>query len=320
MNIFTFFYRLTIFIACMSISGIVLAAPAKVPLALLINVEGDVSVSKDGHKFFPVTTKERFIMDGHHVQTGANGKAELIFLQKDTMCGIQPDSHIEILNGYIKKVTGKFTDLESSEKILEDIDREYLHAMKYTISRKSKSKKDKIDMSLPKSISACKAFPLLIWENCGQEYNYRLTVGSNKFDVPPSKDAVVRFSLPEIKPGEYEYSVEVLKAGEIIYKPRRTATLTILADDASKPLLASKALIEKKAQGNLLLLGMRLEQNDIESAAYDAYDRYFQTHPDENEMRPFFIRACHNLKLKDLKMDQLLLFSPEGAGGRGLSR
>ncbi|CAN8141979.1 hypothetical protein THIOSC15_3350001 [uncultured Thiomicrorhabdus sp.] len=113
------------------------------------------------------------------------------------MCEIQPDSHIEILNGYIKKVTGKFNDLESSEKVLEDIDREFLQAMKYTICRKSKKKKNKIQIKLPKSISVCKEFPLLIWKNCGEEYSYRLTIGSNKYDVPCSKDTVVRFSLPE---------------------------------------------------------------------------------------------------------------------------
>ena len=304
----------------MAIPGIVFSSPTKVPLALLINIDGDVSISKDGHKFFPVNTKERFILDGHHIQTGANGKGTIVFLQQDNMCEIQPDSHIEILNGYIKKVTGKFKDLESSEKVLEDIDREYLQAMKYTICRKSSRKKDKIDVKLPKSTSICKEFPLLIWENCGEEYSYRLTIGNNKYDVPASKGNVVRFSLPDVKPGEYEYGVEVLKDGEIIYKPKRTKTLKVLSGDSIKSLLTAKGLIDKKVQGNLLLLGMRLEQNDIGGAAYDAYERYFNDHPGENEMRPFMIRACHNLKLKDLKMDQVELFSPEGAGGRGLSR
>ena len=134
------FFRLTLLLAFMSIPGLVLASPSKVPLALIINIEGDVSISKDGHKFFPINTKERFILDGFHIQTGANGKGVILFLQQENMCEIQPDSHIEIINGYIKKVTGKFNDLESSQKVLEDIDREFLHAMKYTICRKSKRK------------------------------------------------------------------------------------------------------------------------------------------------------------------------------------
>jgi hypothetical protein len=304
----------------MSIPGLVLASPSKVPLALIINIEGDVSISKDGHKFFPINTKERFILDGFHIQTGANGKGVILFLQQENMCEIQPDSHIEIINGYIKKVTGKFNDLESSQKVLEDIDREFLHAMKYTICRKSKRKKEKVSVKLPKSISICKAYPLLIWKNCGEEYSYRLTIGNNNYDVPSSKDAVVRFSLPDVKPGEYEYGVTVLKDGEVIYKPKRTKTLIVLSDDKIKPLLNAKSLIDKMANGNLLILGMRLDQFDIGGAAYDAYERFFKAHPDENEMRPFIIRACHNLKLKELKMDQVELFSPEGAGGRGLSR
>ena len=161
---------------------------------------------------------------------------------------------------------------------------------------------------------------MLIWKNCGEEYSYRLTIGNNNYDVPSSKDAVVRFSLPDVKPGEYEYGVTVLKDGEVIYKPKRTKTLIVLSDDKIKPLLNAKSLIDKMANGNLLILGMRLDQFDIGGAAYDAYERFFKAHPDENEMRPFIIRACHNLKLKELKMDQVELFSPEGAGGRGLSR
>jgi len=319
MNFFKCFLRLMIIGACLGIFGTVYATPPKVPLALLINIEGKVTLSKHGHKFFPIETKERFIMDGYHIQTGANGTGVIIFLQQDQMCKIEPDSHIEIINGYIKKVTGKFQDLPSSEKVLEDIDREYLDSMKYTLARKSSNKK-KIKVALPRSVSVCKDYSLLIWDNCGPEYSYRLTVGSNTYDVPASKDNVVQFTLPELKPGEYKYGVEVLKDGEVVYKPKRTKKLEVLAEDALADLKTATALIDKIAKGNLLLLGIRLEQHDINGAAFDAYNQYFKAHPDENEMRPFFVRACHSLKLKEMKLEQISLFNPEGSGSRGMSR
>ncbi|KPA18501.1 conserved hypothetical protein, secreted [Candidatus Magnetomorum sp. HK-1] len=319
MNFLITFSRLMIFFACICTSGIVFANPTKVPLALLINLEGSVSISKDGHKFEPVT-KDSFILDGYHIQTGADSKGDIIFLQQDTMCQILADSHIEIINGYIKKVTGKFKDLDSSKEVLKEIDREFLNALKYTISRKSKKKKGKISVKLPKKSAISKEYSILIWESCGPEFTYRLTVGSNTYDVPASKDTVVRFKLPELKPGEYEYGVEVLKAGDVVYKPKRPKTLTVLSDNDLKDLISAKSLIDKIASGNLLLLGLRLEQFDMNSAAYDAYDRYFKVHSDENEMRPFIIRACNSLKLKESKMEQINLFSPEGSGARGLSR
>jgi len=299
--------------------GFAFATPAKVPLALLINIEGKVELSKNGQAFKEINTKDRFILDGYHIQTGADGSGTIIFLQQENMCKIEPNSHIEIINGYIKKVNGKFQDLPSSEKVLEDIDRQYLHAMKYTMSRKSSDKK-KVDVTLPRSLSICKDFPLLVWENCGSEYTYRLTVGSNTYDVPATQDNVVRFTLPELKPGQYKFSVEVLQGGEIVYKPKRTKKLEILADDAIAGLKKAKDTIDKIAKGNLLLLGIQLEGADINASAFDVYDRYFKAHPDDNELRPFFIRACHSLKLKDVKMDQINLFNPDGSGSRGLSR
>jgi hypothetical protein len=319
MSYFNFFSRIMGILVLINMSGIVFATPPKVPLALVVGVKGKVELSKNGQTFQIINTKERFILDGYHIQTGADGSGIIIFLQQDHMTMIEPNSHIEIINGYIKKVNGKFKDLSSSEKVLDDIDRQYLHAMKYTMCRKSNGKK-KIRVKLPRSMSVCKDFPLLVWENCGGEYTYRLTVGSNTYDVPASSDKVVRFTLPELKPGKYKYAVEVLKGGEVVYKPKRTKKLEVLADDALATLKKVKTTIDKIAKGNFLLLGMRLEELDINAAAYDLYDRYFKAHPDENEMRPFIIRACNSLKLKSIKMEHINLFNPAGAGSRGLSR
>ena len=216
-------------------------------------------------------------------------------------------------------MNGKFKDLPSSEKVLEDIDRLYLHAMKYTMSGKSGGKK-KVRIKLPRSLSVCKDYPILVWDNCGSEYSYRLTVGSNTYDVSASKEKVVRFTLPDLKPGEYKFAVEVLKGGGVVYKPKRTKKLKILADDALADFIKTKETIDRIAKGNLLLLGMRLEELDMNAAAYDVYSQYFNAHPDDNEMRPFFIRACHSLKLKDMKMEQIHLYNPDGSGSRGLSR
>ena len=299
--------------------GIAFATPPKVPLALLINIKGKVELSKNGQSFNDVLTKDRFILDGYHIQTGADGSGTIIFLQQDNMCKIEPNSHIEIINGYIKKVNGKFQDLSSSEKVLEDIDRQYLHAMKYTMSRKSSGKK-KISVKLPRSLSVCKDFPLLVWNNCGKAYTYRLTVGTNTYDVPASEDKVVRFTLPELKPGKYKYAVEVLKGGEVAYKPKKAKKMIFLAEDELTVFQKQRKTIDSIAKGNLLLLGMRLEKLDINGGAYDAYERYFNVHSDDNEMRPFFIRACHSLKLNELKLEQINLFNPEGSGSRGLSR
>jgi len=319
MNYFRTFLRLTICLVFIFTSGIAFANPPKVPLGLVINLKGTVSISKDGHKFSPIT-HDSFILDGYHIQTGANSQGDIIFLQQDKMCRILSDSHIEILNGYIKKVTGKFEDLESSQNVLKDIDREFLNAMKYTMSRKSKKKKEKIKVKLPKKVSVSKNYSMIAWESCGPEFTYRLTVGSNTYDVPSSKTSAVCFKLPELKPGDYKYGVEVLKAGDVVYKPKKTKTLTVLAESDLKDFNNAKSLIDKIAAGNLLLIGLRLEQLDMNGAAFDAYNRYFQVNSDENQMRPFLIRACHSLKLKNAKMEQIQLFNPEGSGARGLSR
>jgi len=316
MYYFKFFIRVMCIWVLFNVFGIAFAA---VPIGLLIDVKGKVEISKNGQSFEVVHTKDRFLLDGYHVQTGDDGSGIIIFLQQDNMCKIEPNSHIEIKSGYIKRVNGKFQDLPSSEKVLEDIDRQYMDSLKYTMPRKSGGKK-KLQLKLPRSLSVCKDYPLLVWNNCGAEYSYRLTVDSNSYDVPASKDKAVHFTLPELKPGKYKYKVSVLKDGEVVYKAKRSKKLEVLADDVVEALKKTKEKIDKIAKGNLLLLGMRLEEHDITAAAYDAYERYFNAHPDDNEMRPFFIRACHSLKLKDLKMAQIKLFNPEGSGSRGLSR
>jgi len=318
MNYFLTYLRLVVLLACLSIAGNGFAVNQKVPLALLVDLKGSASVSADGLQYKPITSG-LFLLDGSHVKTGADGSGVIIFLQQDNMIKIESNSHIEILNGYIKKVSGSFKDMASSENVLKDIDQEYLKSMKSTFCRKT-SKKMKVKVSLPRSMTVSKDYPLLIWSNCGEEYTYQLTVGNNTYDVPASKDKVVRFTLPELNPGEYQYGVKVLKDGDIIYKPKRAKTLTVLADDAIADLKKSKAVIDRLANGNLVLLGMRLSQFKLNAAAFDAYDRYFQANPEENPMRPFFIQACHDLKLKAMKLEQVGLFNPEGAGSRGMSR
>jgi len=316
MYFFKFFIRVMCIWVLFNAFGIAFAA---LPMGLLVDIEGKVEISKDGQAFQIVKTKDRFLLDGYHIQTGADGSGTIIFLQQDNMCKIEPNSHIEIKSGYIKQVAGNFKDLPSSEKVLDGIDRQYLQSMKYTMARKSSGKK-KLSLKLPRSLSVCKDFPLLVWKNCGSEYAYRLTVGSNTYNVPASQDKAVHFTLPDLTPGKYKYQVEVLKDGNVAYKPKRAKKLEVLADDAVAGLKKSKEKIDRIAKGNLLLLGMRLEELDINAAAYDLYDRYFNTHPDDHEMRPFFVRACHSLKLKELKMEQIKLFNPESSGSRGLSR
>ena len=85
MNYFKIFIRLMGIWVIFNMSGIVFATPPKVPLALLVEIKGKVEFSRDGQSFQLIKTKDRFILDGYHIQTGADGSGTIIFLQQDNM-------------------------------------------------------------------------------------------------------------------------------------------------------------------------------------------------------------------------------------------
>ena len=91
------------------------------------------------------------------------------------------------------------------------------------------------------------------------------------------------------------------------------------AADAARPLPTAA---ERRAQrGKVQARKADPNQNDVFALAevyegagllvpvMDLYRDFFQTYPEENEMRPLLIKAYHDLKLMDLKEKEAITFN-----------
>ncbi|HSG90757.1 MAG TPA: hypothetical protein VLA56_16190 [Pseudomonadales bacterium] len=294
----------------MVLAGTALAAG---PVAKITQVEGDIAYSRDGENWKPVT-RNKYLFPGYQVRAGADGSAKVLNQESGVTHELGEATTIRVLSDDLEVVSGSnFGEPEEAGgSFWQALTNKFSTTQRYTTVRRSvKNTNEPPRVDTARDLAVSPAFADIVWSNAGPEYAYRLTVGENTYEVPPSSTGeMVRYTLPELDPGTYDYSVEVLLDGEVVYAPRRPSELTWLDDAQEAEVLAG--LEERRAdpvRNDAFVIADYLESNELMVAAMDAYREYFQEFPDENEMRPFLIKAYHDLKLLDLKEKEAITYN-----------
>lgn len=283
------------------------------PVVMLIQAAGKVAYSTDGSRWKPIK-RNKFLYEGWGVKTGRAATCKLLLLQPDSnkMEVLDPNTRVVIRAAGTQVVSGRITERESSSSLPGQLRRKLAQAQKYTtVSRKERS--GRVELMVAEKIRLNSRFPDLAWENAGKEYSYRLSVGDEMYEAPGSDSPVIRFALPGLAPGKYDYEVQVLFQGEVFHTPDRGGVLTWMSPEQTAQLDEQIRKLKDVDEDNGCLLGNLLDDEGVKVGAMDQYTAYLKAHPDANEIRPFLVKVLYELGLSDMRQKEALLFQENSA-------
>jgi len=304
-----------IFVAAMAVilGAIVQFGPAWAsdpPVAMLMQASGQVEMSKDGTNWAPVT-RNCFLFAGNQVRTGADGSGKLVDQASGMVQTIGANSTVEVTASGAKALVGSISaPAQATGDLVAGLSNRFAEAQRYTTVRRS-VKKDAGEMKLrvASEVSLCKAYPDLVWESQGGDFSYELVIDGKATKVPATKDEMVRVSVPDLAAGKHEFSVTVFEGGKEVGKADKAGTLVWLSDTEAKALNDAVSQVKSAAPGDDFTLGNVFDSKGVTVAAMDAYRRHFAANVDDNDMRPLLIRAYNELKLKNLRQKEALVYN-----------
>ncbi|MDM8522043.1 hypothetical protein QUF80_01625 [Desulfococcaceae bacterium HSG8] len=302
-----FFRTLLILAAAVLLCTNMTAASENEPSVFLIQADGKVMYSEDG-KTWKNIYRNKFLYKGDRLKTGNDGTCKLINHQTGVAESVGSNAEIEILANGTKALKGLLSEAEQSTSLMGFLKRKFTKSQKFAaITRRTRSQKH-VELKTVRNITLSEDYPDMVWENVGIEYSYQLIVGEKMFDVPASCDALVRFALTPISPGQSDYSVQVLYNGEILYEPGKKGKLNWLSDAEKNSFREKKQLVQEVDPDNGFLLGSFMYEQGLKVAAMDQYRKFLFENPDANEARPFLIQVLNDLKLKTLKEAEAVVY------------
>ncbi len=281
------------------------------PVGKLVQVEGNVEYSRNGNDWRPVR-RTKYLFPGYQIRSGKDGGGKLINQRTGLSQELGRNTVVEISEDEFAVVDGSLSKPEEeSVSIWESLANKFAKAQRYTTVRRSVtdgSDDNSCDNKVYtiRRVALSPSHPDLVWRNACPEYSYRLVIGKEAIDIPAQSTAeMIRYTVSDLKPGEYEYHVEVLDKDGTVYIPRRPSKLIWLNKRQERDLLARLESFDD----DLLLTTSVLEENDMYVAAMDEYRAYFQDYPNDNELRPLLIESYQNLKLSDLRENEARLYN-----------
>ncbi|MDM8515419.1 hypothetical protein QUF76_04410 [Desulfobacterales bacterium HSG16] len=296
-----------ILIMTMLCSSIFTIAAEDEPLVLLIQAKGNVSCSTDGTTWKKVR-RNKFLYDGSRVKTGDDGACKLIRQQTGMIKSVGSNAEVEIRMDETKALEGVLSEARSAGNLKGFLNRKFAKLQKHTALHRGGKRGEQVELKTARNITLSEDYPDMVWENLGTEYSYQLTVGKEVFDIPVSCNPVVRFKLSRMKPGQSEYSVDVLYNGEILYTPEKKGKLLWLSNAEKEDLLKRVRSIQQVDPDNGFLLGSFMDKQGLKVAAMDQYHKFLSENPDANEARAFLIKVLNDLKLKKIKGAEKILY------------
>ncbi|KPA11612.1 conserved hypothetical protein, secreted [Candidatus Magnetomorum sp. HK-1] len=278
------------------------ARPNK-PVAFLLNGQGNIFQSFDGSEWDKID-RSKFLFPGSYIKTGPDGSCQLIFESFDHTKYIENNSQIKIQDDNIKVLSGKVKDKQKVYSFMENLKRKFAIIQKYTTVHRSAGSTKKI-LELPDSLALCDAYPTLAWENCGSQYNYKLTIQNKTYTIPKSNEPIIRFKLKNITPGKHHYQISVMDNSVLSCKAE--STLNWLSIDEYKPIKSKEENLQLiNDQG--FLLGNLMDENGLKVAAIDYYIHFFETE-NNTDLIPFLAKIYKELKMKNSLNKQIQKFN-----------
>jgi hypothetical protein len=273
------------------------------PVGVLFQVKGQVEYTKDGKQWKKVR-RTKFLFSGYQVKSGPDGTAKISIKDTGKNFDIQPNSVVVVGANDLTSTSGAVTAAADSGKLMSGLIKKFDKSQSYTTVRRSHAKKD-IKIDAVRSVSLSDNYPYLAWDNLGSEYSYRLTVGSQVYNVPATDEMIVRAKVEPFA-GTQVFKITAMKDGNpvVALEPYKSEgklndhTVTWLSGNDKLEMDKTIADIQETYGENSFMMGSYFEKQDMWVASMDQYKQYLQESPDEIEMTPYLFRVYKKLKLE----------------------
>lgn len=298
----------TLCLVLVFIAGIHYNAEAYGPVGLLIQTQGEVFHSFRGKNQKKVY-RNMFLFNGSTIKTGPGSSCRFIDQENSKLIDVQENTEIQIINTFVHVVSGKISTGPVNGGFLQGIRRKYRRVQRYSsIQRRAHTHKN-IDFSTAQKIVISRKYPDIVWENIGDQYKYQLLIDNHVYQVPATQESdIVRYTLKQLKPGQYTYKVNVLKDNELISHSDPANQIVVISDDDQEAIDYSKQCIDQLGGENLFIQAYHLEEKGLKVAAMDLLKKYAETDASNNDVRMFLIKTFNDLKLKKCKKKELVFF------------
>ncbi len=295
-----------------------LTAEAAAPVAKIKSYEGTVEYSKNGKTWREVRRPNKYLLSGYTVRTAPGSTAEITVQASGDTQSMGANTVVRINDGGVELVSGELSQPEQvSGSFFQALYNKFLKSQRYTTVRRS-TQGDPTKFKTARTVTVSETYPDLAWQNVGPGYSYRLEIDGKTYDVPVASTAeMIRFTLPKMKPGTYEYTVSVMENGEVVFAPRRPSKLVWLSDAENREYLAQEARFKSGPDADPIMLAAFQAEHGFKVAAVDTYREFFRKYPEENEVRPMLAQAyadlyMNNLQSKEAETYQTLSQQDEG--------
>jgi hypothetical protein len=282
------------------------------PVSMLIQAVGTVEVSKDGAKWTPVT-RNKFLFAGDMVRTGADGGGKLIDQASNMAQTLGASSEVKVEAAGVKAVAGTLSKPEpASGDLVAGLGNRFAEAQRYTTVRRAVNKDgQEIKLRLISQVTLSATYPDLVWEGYGKQYSYLLSIDGKEIAIPGAEGDMIRFRLSELAAGKHSFTVAVTEGGKKVADAEKEGSIVWLSPAEDKALSDELAKVRAATGSDDFTAASLLDSKGVTVAAMDLYRKYFDANKTDNDMRPLLIKAYNDLKLKDLRQKEALVYNEQ---------
>ena len=290
------------------------ALAKKVPMGMLVEIQGKIEYSKKGNRWKKVR-RNKFVYKNYLVKVGADSTIKFLNQKTNETTLLTANSTVKVTAGGLEVIEGSLGDTSSGGGLLSGLSKQFSKTQKYTTVRRA-AKKEGIDLKLAtNTVSA--DFLELAWESAGAEYAYRLHLGTKDrktktwadsavYEVPSTGGDIVRTSIKPISKKQ-KYFVEVLDGSGKVAFTTNAANLKVLSGSKLAKFEKQKGQFQSMDESGFMYAGL-LKDSGLLVPALDQYTKFFTEFSDDediNELRPFLIEVYSRLRLAHLKSVEL---------------
>ncbi len=288
--------------------GLLLAATAAhasqaAPVAKIQAYSGGVAWSGDaGRSWQPLQYTPKYLTPGSRISTTTDSSATIVLLSDNSVRELKPRSVVELTEGAPRVLVGELSEpIEQAGSFVQGMRNKLERAQRYLSVRRGDTG-DVRRFRPGRVVHVHAGAPDLVWANVFPDVGYRLTIGGRTWSLPPQGDApMVRFTLPELPPGTYDYNVEIVQDDEVVFSPPRGRTLVWADEDEIEALEAALAPYRDGPNADPVIVALIEAERGFKVVAMDTLRGYLEAHPEESAVRPLLAQIYAELGLADLQ-------------------
>ena len=311
--------KLLIIFSVLFLAASSLHAASKDPVGVLFQPKGKVEYTKKGKKWRKIR-RNKFLFRDYQVRTGPDSSGKITVQATGESHLIGPNSLILVTKKGLEAKEGSISEVASSGTLLSGLMKKFSRSQSYTTVRRSHKKK-KLKIETASQLTLTDEHPFMVWENIGSDLKYRLSIDGKVYEVPATKEKMVRVKVGRFN-GAKPYEIEGVKDGKTVVtlKPRKVRgklkvhTAKWLNGDEKTEYEKNLNAIQETYGEASFMLGGFYERQNMWVAAMELYKQYLAENPDEIEMTPYLFRVYKKLRLNDIYKKELTKWKLELQG------